>query len=210
MVYSSISHIAAAAYEDKEANSLLTIDYEEQLSLAKQGNMQAFEILIQQYERLVYSVAFKMMNNREDARDLAQEALIRIYKSMDKCDNITAFKNWACRITTNVCIDELRRRKNRQTVPIDVGTGDESFSILENYAAPNPTPEEAVLQRERTQELSGAINKLSETHKALIILRDIKGLSYEEVAEALGMNLGTVKSGISRARIRLREFLSVR
>jgi len=191
-----------------EAKSLLNIDYEEQLRLAKQGDMNAFEVLIKQYERLVYSIAFKMMNNREDASDLAQEALIKIYKSMDKCADIAAFKNWACRITTNVCIDEIRRRKNRQTVSIDAGSGeDEAFTLLDSRAADDPTPEQALLQRERTKEISTAIKQLSETHRALIVLRDIKGLSYEEVAEAMDMNLGTVKSGISRARIRLRELL---
>jgi len=186
---------------------LSAIDYEKQLRLAKQGDMLAFEVLVKQYERLVFSIAFKMFNNREDASDLAQEALIKVYKSMDKCEDIAGFKNWVCRITTNACIDELRRRKNRQTLSIDAAD-DDTYSILESRAADDPTPEAALLQKERTRDIAEAIGQLTETHKALIILRDIKGLSYEEVAEALEMNLGTVKSGISRARIRLRELVN--
>ena len=184
----------------------MTVDYEEQLRLAKSGDATAFEVLIQHFERLIYSIAFRMMNNREDARDLAQEALIKVYKSMDKCEDVNGFKNWVCRITTNVCIDEIRKRKNKQAVSIDAH-GDDEASILDAKPSDELTPEEVLLEGERVAEIKAAISSLSETHKALIILREIKGLSYEEVAEALEMNIGTVKSGIARARLRLRELL---
>lgn len=185
----------------------MTVDYEEQLLLAKQGNATAFEVLIRHFERLIYSIAYRMMNNREDARDLAQEALIKVYRSMDKCEDINGFKNWVCRITTNVCIDEIRKRKNKQAVSIDAH-GENEASILDARASDEKTPEEVVLDGERAAKIKAAINSLSETHRALIILREIKGLSYEEVADALDMNLGTVKSGIARARLRLRELLT--
>ena len=147
-----------------------------------------------------------MFNNNEDARDLAQEALIKIYNNIDKCSNIANFKNWICRITTNACLDEIRRRKGYQTISID-NNDSETSSILDTRAAPDPTPEAALLSQERTLEIADAINQLPETQRALIVLRDIKGLSYEEVATALDMNIGTVKSGIARARLRLREML---
>jgi len=122
----------------------------------------AFEALIKQYERLVFSIAYKMLNNREDASDLAQEALIKVYKTLDRCDDIVGFKNWLCRITTNACIDELRRRKNKQTLSINSNEND-MYSILESRATADPTPEDVLLQRERTRDLANAINNLSET-----------------------------------------------
>jgi RNA polymerase sigma-70 factor (ECF subfamily) len=193
------------------------INYEEQLILAKNGDIQAFEALITNYERLIFSIAFRMLGNREDARDISQEVLIKVYNSLDKCADIQGFKNWICRIATNACIDDLRKRRNRQTVSIDAGfsaaaqsgiadANDES-AILDKRAANDPTPESALMQSELSKEIAAAINKLSETHKALVVLRDVKGLSYEEVAEAMEMNMGTVKSGLARARLKLRELL---
>jgi RNA polymerase sigma-70 factor (ECF subfamily) len=193
------------------------IDYEQQLQRAKDGDFLAFEALVKNYERLIFSIAFRMLGNREDARDVSQESLIKVYKSLDKCADIPGFKSWVCRITTNTCIDEIRKRKNRQTISLDAGFSaasqsgasveSDEASILAKRASPDPTPESSLMLSELSNDITQAINKLGDTHKSLVVLRDVKGLSYEEVADILGMNMGTVKSGLARARLKLRELL---
>jgi RNA polymerase sigma-70 factor (ECF subfamily) len=114
-------------------------------------------------------------------------------------------KSWACRITTNACIDELRKKKNRSTLSVDAEG--EAGSYLDSLQSADPTPEAALMGSERMREIVQAIERLPETQKALIILRDVNGLSYEEVAESTGIPLGTVKSALSRARLKLRNIL---
>ncbi len=177
------------------------------LNKAASGNIKAFEELIIGYEKLIYNIAFRMFSNTEDAKDISQEVLIKVYKNIDKCKNIKYFKSWLCTVTNNACIDELRRRKGKEAISLDETLNNEEGAKVMQVASDEPTPLDVALNKEQSSEIQQALNKLSEDYKMLIILRDINGFTYNELAEITKSNLGTVKSRLSRARIALREIL---
>ena len=178
---------------------------------AKQGDMLAFEELILKHEKIVYNVALRMMNHSEDAKDISQEVFLKAYRSLVNFDERSAFSTWLYRITHNTCIDEMRKRKGKQSYSLEEELENEEGSMQRQIADEGDTPEESLLRQEQKSEILQALDTLSEEHKAAIILRDVKGLSYEEIAEILELSLGTVKSRISRARNQLKiEILKIR
>lgn len=177
------------------------------LSAAAKGDMDAFSALIQKYERLLYNIAYRIMGNPEDASDMTQEALIKIYKNLAKCNDEKGFKNWAAAITSNTCIDEIRKRKNKTTRSLDEMVSVPDGAVEQQFESSEPTPEEAILSSEKTQLIQSEINKLSSDHRAVIVLRDIEGFSYQEVADMTNVSLGTVKSRLARAREHLKDSL---
>ena len=183
----------------------------ELISRAKQGDMQAFEELILQLEKIVYNVAFRMMNHSEDARDLSQEVFLKAYKNLEKFDERSSFSTWLYRITTNTCIDEMRKRKGKQSYSLEAELENEEGSMQRQVVSEEETPEERLLREEGKSEILQALDTLSEEHKAAVILRDIRGMSYEEISEIIELPMGTVKSRISRARNQLKaEILKIR
>lgn len=178
---------------------------------AKQGDMHAFEELILKHEKIVYNLALRMMNHSEDAKDISQEVFLKAYRSLANFDERSAFSTWLYRITHNTCIDEMRRRKGKQNYSLEEELENEEGSMQRQIADEGDTPEESLLREEQKSELLQALENLSEEHKAAIILRDVKGFSYEEIAEILEVSLGTVKSRISRGRNQLKnEILKMR
>lgn len=174
---------------------------------AKQGNIEAFEKLIISHEQNIYNVAYRMFNNEEDAKDMTQEVFIKIYKNITKFDENSKFSTWTHRVTVNTCIDEIRKRKGKETNSIDELINMEEGDIKKQYADNSLTPEETLIKNEDIDILKQAISLLSESHKSLIILRDIQGLSYCEIAEITDISLGTVKSRLARARIQLKNII---
>lgn len=173
------------------------------LRRACKGDVQAFEELMQSHESRIYAIALRMMGNREDAQDCAQEAMVRIYRAMGSFKGQSALATWIYRITMNTCLDELRRRKARKVTSLD--------SLVDNGWSPTDTgdtPEEHGLCVEKQNALNQAIQSLPDDMRAAIILRDVKGYSYDEIASILDANVGTIKSRISRGREKLREILS--
>ena len=173
------------------------------LRRACNGDVQAFEELMQSHESRIYAIALRMMGNREDAQDCAQEAMVRIYRAMGSFKGQSALATWIYRITMNTCLDELRRRKARKVTSLD--------SLVDNGWSPTDTgdtPEEHGLRVEKQNALNQAIQSLPDDMRAAIILRDVKGYSYDEIASILDANVGTIKSRISRGREKLREILS--
>ena len=173
------------------------------LRRACKGDVQAFEELMQSHESRIYAIALRMMGDREDAQDCAQEAMVRIYRAMGSFKGQSALATWIYRITMNTCLDELRRRKARKVTSLD--------SLVDNGWSPTDTgdtPEEHGLRVEKQNALNRAIQSLPDDMRAAIILRDVKGYSYDEIASILGANVGTIKSRISRGREKLREILS--
>ena len=178
---------------------------------AKQGDMLAFEELILKHEKIVYNLALRMMNHSEDAMDISQEVFLKAYRSLANFDERSAFSTWLYRITHNTCIDEIRKRKGKQTYSLEEDLESEDGSMQRQVADDGDTPEESLMRKEQKSEILRALDTLSEEHKAAIILRDVKGLSYEEIAEILELSLGTVKSRINRARTQLKtEILKIR
>lgn len=173
------------------------------LRRACKGDVQALEELMQSHESRIYAIALRMMGNREDAQDCAQEAMVRIYRAMGSFKGQSALATWIYRITMNTCLDELRRRKARKVTSLD--------SLVDNGWSPTDTgdtPEEHGLRVEKQNALNQAIQSLPDDMRAAIILRDVKGYSYDEIASILDANVGTIKSRISRGREKLREILS--
>lgn len=169
---------------------------------ASQGDAIAFETLMESHQHTIYALCLRMMGSRQDALDMAQEAMLRIYRSLGSFKAQANFSTWIYRITANVCIDELRKRKRTETVSIDV--------LAQSGFEPDgesPSPEASTLSKETREELARAIMMLPLDQRTAIVLRDVQGLSYEEVAGAMGINLNTVKSRISRGRHRLRQIL---
>ncbi|HET7657479.1 MAG TPA: RNA polymerase sigma factor [Bacillales bacterium] len=160
---------------------------------AKRGDRQAFAELVEKYKGAVFRHAYAMVNDRMEAEDIAQEAFTKAFYSLPKLGNEYAFSSWLTRIVSNLCYDHLKKWKNKKTVDV------------EDY------PFEANSSMEQTDlklSISEAMQKLSEEHRAVIILRDIQGFSYDEMAEILNIPLGTVKSRINNARKELKRRLS--
>ncbi len=174
---------------------------------AKNGNITAFEKLIISHERNVYNIAYRMFNNEEDAKDMAQEVFIKVYKNISKFDENSKFSTWVHRITVNTCIDEIRKRKGKETSSIDEIIELDDNSVKKQYINNTPTPEETLISKENIESLKQSINNLSETHKTLIVLRDIQGLSYSDIADITDSSLGTVKSRLARARTQLKNII---
>ncbi|GAK39604.1 sigma-70 family RNA polymerase sigma factor [Paenibacillus urinalis] len=163
---------------------------------AQSGDRDALITLLREIEQHVYKTAYYILNNEQDALDAAQEALIRIYTKIDSYEEKAQFKTWVQRIVTNICIDKFRRTK--PTVSID-----EHEMIFED----RQDVEHEVMLTYVTKDVQSAINQLSEHHRAVIVLRYLQDLSYNEIADCLDLPLNTVKSYLFRARQQLQNLL---
>lgn len=170
---------------------------------AQAGDADAFEQLVTPYEGKIYALCLRMMAHREDAQDAAQEAMLRLYRSMANYRGEADFGTFVYRVTTNVCMDALRKRQVRAGESLDA-MYDAGFSPADDA----PGPEEALVRGEEHERLSRAIDSLNEEMRLPLVLREIHNLSYEEVAQTLGVGMGTVKSRIHRAREKLARMLS--
>lgn len=173
---------------------------------SQKGDVDAFESLISDNTKFVYNIALKMLKNKEDAEDISQEALIKVYKNIDSFNMDSSFRTWMYRIVVNTCLDHMRKNKIT-TVSIDKPIIAEHNEFQVEIEDKRPSPE-AILERKETQKLViKALNQLDDCFKTAIILRDINDLSYEEIADILTCSLGTVKSRISRGRQKLKEIM---
>ncbi|MCQ4725160.1 sigma-70 family RNA polymerase sigma factor [Anaerotignum faecicola] len=167
---------------------------------AQSGDSAAFGELIIRHERFVYNVVYRMLPNKEDAEDISQEVFLKVYKYLGKFDGKASFSTWVYKIAVNTCIDEIRKRKGKETLSINAEADGDDGVYSREYADSGMNVEEEVLSKEGLSEIKRAIDKLSEEHKTIITLRDIEGLSYTEIAEITDCSMGTVKSRLARAR----------
>ncbi len=182
------------------------IDLDEQLVIACQkGHWEAFESLVARYERKIYSLAFRLSGNAEDANDLAQETFVRLYRSLHTFRGQSAFSTWLYRIATNVCLDELRRRQRHPTISLDTPMETDEGQMDRDVVDLTELPETVYENKELQEVVQRLIAELSEDHRTVLLLRDFESLSYEEIAEILGCQLGTVKSRLNRARAALKD-----
>jgi len=178
------------------------MDERELIKRAQAGETEAIEELLGLYERLVYNLVHRYFGDRADAADTAQEAMIRIYQRVADFRGQSSFKTWLYRVVTNVCLDALRRRK---TDCLSLDETDEDGRPLWQLPSGTDDPEAAMEQSELRGLLTRLLATLAEDHRVIIVLRDIEGLPYEEIAVILGCTLGTVKSRLARAREALRR-----
>lgn len=168
----------------------------------KDGEPEAFDELVRRYETKIYTLAYRFTGNHADAGDLAQETFIRVYQSLSSFRGDSSFATWLYRVASNVCRDELRRQQRRKKVSLDEMLQQPSGPAL--YSA-EESPQEALEKAEIRELVQGCLDELSEEHRLILVMREIQGLSYEEMADTLDCNLGTVKSRLSRARQALKQ-----
>lgn len=181
----------------------------EQLLLvrSKAGDIAAFEMLIEAYQKKIFNLAYRIAGNYDDAGDLTQEALIRIFRSIANFKEQSSFSTWVYRITTNVCLDDIRKKKNRKVLSLDEEIHLEDGEMKRQIMSDDPLPDEVAEKEELRRIVNNSIDSLPEDQRLVIALRDIQGLSYEEIARVLDCPSGTVKSRINRARQALRNVL---
>ena len=172
----------------------------------KAGDPRAFETLVSDYESKIYALALRFTGSPQDALDICQEVFLRIFRFVGNFNEDSKLSTWIYRIATNVCKDTLSRRARNQDVPLDREEDGEVFDL--GLADNRYSPESALINAEIQDSIVSAILALPELYREIIILRDINGLSYDEIAAALELEVGTVKSRIARARERLRGMLS--
>lgn len=177
------------------------------IQAALQGDLDAFNRLVLAYQDIVFSQAYRMMGEQEAAEDAAQDAFISAYRKLDSYRG-GSFKAWLLRIVTNVCYDELRRRKRRPTTPLEPTDSDnEEIESPRWMSDPGETPEEHAERMEVARALQSCLQDLPEEFRAVVALVDIQGMDYTEAAQVVGTPLGTVKSRLARARMRMRDCL---
>lgn len=177
---------------------------------AQSGDRDAFETLIRRHERLVYRIAFCTVGNPEDAADLTQEILLKVWHGLPNFRKNARFLTWLTKLTRNACADFLRRkRRSLPTHPLSLFRDDDEEippGEMRDFAT-DSDPHEVFAQKERVTAVRAAMQKLSEEHRTVIVLRDIEGASYETIAAVLELEVGTVKSRLSRARACLKSIL---
>ncbi|MBO0800248.1 MAG: sigma-70 family RNA polymerase sigma factor, partial [Blastocatellia bacterium] len=177
------------------------------------GEMHAFNELVEEYQSLVYALTIRILGDAEDARDATQETFLKIYRHFARFRGDASLKTWICRIAINQARTTerwWRRRRRSETSSLDAplnlnGSEDPSHCTGDYLASRSATPETETLSHERGRQIESALAQLKRDFRIAVILRDIEGLSYEEIAYVTGVSVGTVKSRISRGREMLRE-----
>lgn len=173
---------------------------------AAKGDEQAFEKLLLEHEKNVYNLCYRMAGNPDDALDLSQEAFLKAWRALSTYQFDAAFSTWLYRLTTNVCLDFLRKR-NRQAHS-SLTTEDENEEPRE-YSVPDPAPgpEEQAVSSWQQEAVQAAMQQLPEDYRLVLQLRVVEDLPYEQIADVMGIPVGTVKSRLSRARLQLKKLL---
>lgn len=196
----------------EETNQLPTFRKDDALiSGFKAGDTDAFQELVLKYEKRVYNHCLRMVNDEEESYDLTQEVFLKVFRKIKNYEHTYSFYTWLYRITVNSCIDYLRRKKRQvQSISLSANPGDDGSQFGKEQEIPDSTyvPDVAFANKELDQVLRQANNQLSERLRSIILLKEIEGFSYEEIAEILGCSKGTVKSRLFRARERLKEILA--
>lgn len=169
---------------------------------AKRGDLGAFNDLVLAYQELAFNVALRLVGNSDAAADVTQEAFLSAFRHLNQFTT-GSFRSWLLRIVTNGAYDSLRLRKRRPDESLDDLVDDGSFEVPD----PEDLPEQLTLRREQIEGLNQAIQTLPVEQRSVLVLYDVHGVSYDEISIILGLNLGTVKSRLSRARGRLRDYL---
>ncbi len=176
----------------------------------QRGDRWAFDELVARYQNRVFNLAYRILGDYEEANDLAQEAFIKVYKKIKSFRREASFYTWLYRLATNLCRNKLRQwqsEKRFQTVSLQNPIGQEGKEVIHSLADSDPGPDKISERREMNALVQKAINSLEEEHRMVIVLRDIQGLAYEEIARIVDCPEGTVKSRLYRARNTLKERL---
>ncbi|WP_432408886.1 RNA polymerase sigma factor [Wukongibacter sp. M2B1] len=171
------------------------------------GDIESFEKLIEKYQVVAFNIAFRMIGNKEDASDMAQEALIKVFRSLKGFRGDSSFSTWFYRIVTNKCIDAIRKMKKVKTISLDKEFEGENGNYNIEIADNKYLPDKLYEVKEKKELVQTALKRVPEKYRTVLVLRDIQSFTYEEISEIANMPLGTVKSRISRGRSLLKEIL---
>jgi len=174
---------------------------------AQHGDLDSFNTLVLAYQDVVYNTALRILNDEDLAADAAQETFVSAFRALNSYRG-GSFRAWLLRTVTNACYDELRRKKRRPTTPLEPETDEgEDVESPRWLADPNASPEEELDQAELEHAIQHCLENLPSEFRAVVVLADIQGLDYSEVAIAVKSPIGTIRSRLARARLRLRECL---
>jgi RNA polymerase sigma-70 factor (ECF subfamily) len=170
------------------------------------GNKVAFGKLASRYYEMVYAVVYGVLHHYETARDVTQEVFLKVFREISHFEGKSKFKTWLYRVAVNAALDEVRRKRPVESLDTtDAGQEEEEHTVV--VADKAAGPRELATGAELQKLVGQALEQLSEEHRAVLVLREWQGLSYEEIAEALGIELGTVMSRLHYARKKLGEIL---
>jgi RNA polymerase sigma-70 factor (ECF subfamily) len=178
---------------------------------ARGGDHEAFRVLVERYQGRAYALALRVLRDEEQARDAVQDAFLKVYRSLDRFEGRSSFYTWLYRLVMNVCLDLRRRDRSDRHLEWDENLGTEPMAGAAPLAGSEGSlgfaPADEALRRELREQLAAAIDELPEAARETLVLREVEGLSYAEIAEALGIPKGTVMSRLHYARRRVREIL---
>ena len=177
---------------------------------AQAGDDQAFVALVDKYRDSIYNYVARMLHDRTEAEDIAQEAFVRAYQALPEFRGASSFQTWLYRIASNLAIDAARRRGRRRTLSLEEPVSTDDGDVAREFPDEQPGPFEQVRSSEVQQMVREAITELSPKLRAVVALYDLQGLSYQEIADILGCPVGTVKSRLFNARNQLHEKLVAR
>jgi RNA polymerase sigma-70 factor (ECF subfamily) len=175
------------------------------IDAARRGDVSSFNQLVLSYQSMAYNVAYRILGDRDAAADATQDAFLSAFKAIGKFRG-GSFKSWLLRIVTNACYDQLRLKQRRPTASLDALLVANPAPI-QSLSEPGESPEEYAMRQELSRVIQAGIGILPPEQRVTLVLSDVQGLSYQEIAEITGASLGTVKSRLSRARGKLRDFL---
>ena len=174
---------------------------------SKTGDVSAFGELVKRYQSLVVGFCYRLLGNREDAEDVAQETFMRAFSAIGRFQPRAKFSTWLLTIAKNLSLNLLRDERRRGRDVHTATVFEEEMQAVELVPSENPGPDEALRQNERAERVRRAVLELSDVHRSIIVLRDFEGMTYEEIAKVMRCRKGTVKSRLSRARDHLKEVL---
>jgi RNA polymerase sigma factor (sigma-70 family) len=180
------------------------MDEQALIASARKGDVRAFNQLVMFYQSMVYNVAYRILSDPDAASDATQDAFLRAFKAMGKFRG-GSFKAWLLRIVTNACYDQLRVKQRRPTSSLDDLPVESDHSPY--LHDPAEKPDEYVERQELSRTIQAGISTLPVEQRVVVVLSDVQGLSYQEIAQATGLSLGTVKSRLSRGRAKMRDYL---
>ena len=178
------------------------------ISRLRARDLDAFEELVGHFERPVYALCFRLLGDAEEARDAAQETFLKVYRGLGGFRGEAGLKTWIYRIAVNQAMNQQRwwRRRHRdETISLDITRGQSDTTIGNSLPGPGRSPEAQAISSERERQVMSALDEIKQEYRVALILREIEELSYEEIAETLGISIGTVKSRIARGREELRR-----
>ena len=182
------------------------VDDVELVDAARRGDRDAFRTLFERYHRKAYALAFGVLRHQDDALDVVQDAFIKAHKYLDKFEGHSSFYTWLYRIVMNLAIDHLRKHRRVKPVELDEQHLDESDdALLPKILGANPG--RALMDKEIRARIDQALGELSDNHRAVLIMRELEGMSYEEMAQAMGCSKGTIMSRLFHARKNMQKQL---